>query len=120
MILKVSNTITVHLATLDDANKICGITSIPVCTDINLTVHSYFASGPNVQRCVLYDLDQNDSPVTILRELWSPTHDALAVRRMGKVRTYVVTVRGSSNIPEWLCTAPEAFPATSDVLLPLF
>lgn len=100
VIHKVSNTITVHLASLDDANKICGITSIPISSDGTVTVHSYFASGPNVQRCVLYDLDPNDSPATIIRELKSPTHEVLAVRRMGRSNTYLVTVRGSSTIPE--------------------
>ncbi|KAH9371080.1 hypothetical protein HPB48_015686 [Haemaphysalis longicornis] len=100
VIHKVSNTITVHLASLDDVNKVCGITSIPISSDGTVTVHSYFASGPNVQRCVLYDLDPNDSPATILRELRSPTHEVLAVQRMGKSRTYLVTVQGSSTIPE--------------------
>ncbi|KAH9366459.1 hypothetical protein HPB48_022234 [Haemaphysalis longicornis] len=100
VIHKVSNTITVHLASLDDVNKVCGITSIPISSDGTVTVQSYFASGPNVQRCVLYDLDPNDSPATILRELRSPTHEVLAVRRMGKSRTYLVTVQGSSTIPE--------------------
>ncbi|KAH9372036.1 hypothetical protein HPB48_012760 [Haemaphysalis longicornis] len=100
VIHKVSNTITVHLASLDDANKVCGITSLPISSDGTVTVHSYFASGPNVQRCVLYDLDQNDSPATILRELRSPTHEVLAVTYIGKSRTYLVTVQGSSIIPE--------------------
>ncbi|KAH9378700.1 hypothetical protein HPB48_015789 [Haemaphysalis longicornis] len=100
VIHKVSNSITIHLTTLDEANKICGITSIPISTDINVTVQSFFASGPNIQRCVLYDLDENDSPATILRELRSPTHEVLGVRRMGNSRTHLVIVRGSSTIPK--------------------
>ncbi|KAG0430410.1 hypothetical protein HPB47_022716 [Ixodes persulcatus] len=81
---KASSTITVHLASIEDANKICAISRIPINADNQFSVQAYFASGPKVQRCVVYGLDPTDSCATIIQDLKSQTHTVLAVRRMGR------------------------------------
>ncbi|KAM7282815.1 hypothetical protein ISCGN_023644 [Ixodes scapularis] len=100
VIHKASNTITVHLASIEDADKICAISRIPINADNQLSVQAYFASGPNVQRCVVYGLDPTDSCATIIQDLKSQTHTVLAVRRMGASTTYLVTVQGPQTLPE--------------------
>ncbi|KAG0428731.1 hypothetical protein HPB47_024290 [Ixodes persulcatus] len=97
---KASNTITVHLASIEDADKICAISRIPINADNQLSVQAYFASGPNVQRCVVYGLDPTDPCATIIQDLKSQTHTVLAVRRMGASMTYLVTVQGAQTLPE--------------------
>lgn len=97
---KSTNTITVHLASLNDVQKICTLTSIPLSEDRQLPVQCYFASGPNIQRCVVYGIDPEDSPEIICRELTSTTHRVLAARFMGKSRTCLVTVQGPHCIPD--------------------
>ncbi|KAH8030298.1 hypothetical protein HPB51_006730 [Rhipicephalus microplus] len=90
---KSTNTINVHLAAHNDAQKLCSLTPILLSDDRQLPVQCYFASGPNVQKCVFYDIDPDDSPEIICHELYSPTHRVLAARIMGKRRTCLVTMQ---------------------------
>ncbi|KAG0416857.1 hypothetical protein HPB47_006084, partial [Ixodes persulcatus] len=99
-VYKSTNSITVHLASLTDAQKMCTLTVIPLSEDQQLPVHSYFASGPNIQKCVIYGIDPEDTPETICHELTSHSHTVLTTRFMGKSRTCLVTVQGPERLPE--------------------
>ncbi|KAG0411182.1 hypothetical protein HPB47_011686 [Ixodes persulcatus] len=100
VIHKASNTITVHLASIEDADKICAISRVPINADNQLSVQAYFASEPNVQRCVVYGLETTDSCATIIQDLKSKTHTVLAGRRMGASTTHLVTIQGPQTLPE--------------------
>lgn len=97
---RASNSVTVHLATLEDAKKMCTVIQIPVSSEEYVPVQTYFASGPSTQRCVVYDLDLTDSPETVARELISATHTVLAARRMGNHGTFLITLQGPDTLPE--------------------
>lgn len=97
---RASNHITVHLANMEDVVKICGITQIPIDPQQHVNVQAYFASGPNVQRCVAYNLDKHEPPETVANDLRSTTHTVLAARRMGNNGTFLLTVQGPQTLPE--------------------
>ncbi|KAL3212240.1 hypothetical protein MRX96_051889 [Rhipicephalus microplus] len=63
-----TNTIAVLLASLNNVQKLCYSTSIPLLEDRELPVQCYFASGPNIQTCVVYGTDREDSLEIICRE----------------------------------------------------
>lgn len=96
---KPSNSITVPLASLHDAKKLCVIDKIPLSATHHVPVQAYFASGPNILRCVVYRLDKNEGPEEVLDNLYTASHKVLQARCLGTNGTFLLTLEGPGSLP---------------------
>lgn len=95
-----SNSITLHVATLEDAVRMCQLSALPLSEKKQIPVQAYLASGPDITRCVVYRLHPEDPSENILSDLHCSSHKVIAARRLGKRDTYLLMLQGPQDIPD--------------------
>lgn len=97
-----SNTITVNLPSLVDAQKMCAVTQIPLDANEHVPVQIYFASGPDTLRCVVYHVDSRSPSEEVRANIRCSTHSVLQARPLGRRGSYLLTLQGPLTLPEYL------------------
>ncbi|KAG0412519.1 hypothetical protein HPB47_010317 [Ixodes persulcatus] len=95
-----SNSITLHVATLEDAVRMCQLSALPLSEKEQLPRQAYLASGPDITRCVVSRLHPEDPSENILSDLHCSSHKVIAARRLGKRDSYLLMLQGPEDIPD--------------------